>query len=353
MKGLLRPLYVLSTLVFAMLACNLPTMGGGADATPVLPAPNQTLTALFAITPQTTPTNTLPPIITATSANQPADTNPTATQVSAQPGTVATATQVSAQPGTVATATQISAQPGGSPTAASAPTATRPAPAATATIPAMRPRSPVTAKFLSTPPTLDGDWSEWKDLTTEYPATNVVYGQGSWANQDDLAGSFHVGWDNNNLYIAVKVRDDVYAQNASGENIFKGDCIEILLDTKLRDDFYYSQLSADDFQLGLAPGNPDVNGTREAYLWFPNSVAGSKTGVKLASRSETGLYRIEAAIPWSVFEVTPAEGMHLGFALSISDNDNTGENIQQSMVSNVSGRRLTDPTTWGDLLLSR
>jgi hypothetical protein len=311
----------------------MPTIAGG-DAAPTLPAPNQTLTALFAITPQTTPTTTLPPVVTATNPSQD------------QPGTSPTNT-------TAPSATVVSAQPGAAATATTAPSATRAVQAATATIPNMRPRSQVVAKFLTTPPTLDGDWSEWKDITTEYPATNVVFGQNNWTNQDDLAGSFHVGWDNNNLYIAVKVRDDKYVQNATGENIFKGDSIEILLDTKLREDFYFSQLSADDFQLGLTAGRPDVNGTREAYLWFPTTIAGSKTSVKIASRAENGIYRLEAAIPWSVFEMTPAEGMHLGFALSVSDNDNPNENVQQSMVSNVAGRKLTDPTTWGDLLLSR
>lgn len=334
MRALLRPLSVLSVLVLAALACNMPTAGGGA-ATPAIPAPNQTLTALFAITPQTTPTNTLPPVVTATSSGQ-ATAFPTATS-EAPPAP---------------TATTSSGQPGPLPTPTTAPTATRAA-AASATIPSMRPRAQVVAKFMSTPPTIDGDWSEWKEIGTEYPATNVVYGQGNWTGQDDLAGSFYVGWDNNNLYVAVKVRDDVYVQNAAGENIFKGDSVEILLDTKLRDDFYFGQLSADDFQLGLSPGRPDVNGTREAYLWFPTSIAGSKSSVKIASIAETGVYRLEAAIPWSVFEMTPAEGMSLGFALSVSDNDNPAENVQQTMVSNVAGRMLTDPTTWGNLLLSR
>ena len=207
------------------------------------------------------------------------------------------------------------------------------------------------ANYLNTPPTLDGDWSEWKDITQEYPANNVTYGRSNWTGEDDLAGSFHVGWDTTYLYVAVKVRDDQYVQNASGENIYKGDSLEILLDSKLRDDYYYSQLSPDDFQLGISPGRPDVNGTREAYLWFPTSVAGSKSGVKIAARSENGVYRVEAAIPWSLFETTPSVGAHYGFVLSVSDNDNPNENVQQTLVSNAAGRVLTDPTTWGDLEL--
>jgi hypothetical protein len=49
--------------------------------------------------------------------------------------------------------------------------------------------------------------------------------------------------------------------------------------------------------------------------------------------------------------MAPVSGNHYGFALSVNDNDDPNKNVQQSMVSNVPGRHLTDPTTWGDLQL--
>jgi len=72
--------------------------------------------------------------------------------------------------------------------------------------------------------------------------------------------------------------------------------------------------------------------------------------VTIGSISSSGLWRLEAAIPWSVLGISPYKGMHLGFAISVSDNDNPGTQ-QESMVSNAPGRMLTDPTTWGDLVL--
>jgi len=66
-----------------------------------------------------------------------------------------------------------------------------------------------------------------------------------------------------------------------------------------------------------------------------------------------GIYRVEARIPWSVFNVTPSNGKHFGFALSVSDNDNSGWNEQQSMVSSAGNRHLTQPMTWGELMLAR
>lgn len=321
MRRTLQVVFAMIALMAAQMACNLPTQENKPTG---LPSANQTLTALFAITPGGTSTPTLPPVVTSTTA----------------PGApTATSTQSPAANPT-ATFTQ---RP--NPTATSVPPS--------ATIPGMRPRAAIRAVFLSTPPVLDGDWSEWKDITDEYPAATLVYGGSNWTNADDLAGSFHIGWDNNYLYVAVKVRDDVYVQNATGENIFKGDSIEILFDRQLQADFYVSSLSPDDFQLGLSPGRPDPSGTREAYLWLPSNIAGNRSGVTIAARQETGIYRVEAAIPWNVLETTPVAGAHYGFALSVSDNDDASANVQQSMVSNVSTRRLTDPTTWGDLLLVR
>jgi hypothetical protein len=335
MKARTRVLLVLAALLAIQLACNLPAQS--TDATQI-PAPNQTLTALFAITPDQDATPTLPPVVTATLVS---GSNPTATQAPILAETATSAPTTAAQPTTAPTATSVP------PTAA---------PQFTPTIPDMRPRGGVVAKYMSTPPTIDGDWSEWKDKHTEYPATNVVYGRENWTGPDDLAASFYVGWDDNNLYIAVKVRDDQYVQNMSGENIFQGDSVEILLDTKLKEDFYYTQLSPDDFQLGLSPGRgvggPDTD-TKEAYRWFPSNIAGKQPDFPMATIQQQGVWRLEAAIPWSVFETKPTAGTNMGFVLSVSDNDDPNRNVQQSMVSNVAGRRLTDPTTWGNIRFER
>ena len=182
---------------------------------------------------------------------------------------------------------------------------------------------------MSTKPTIDGDWNDLPDK--EYPAEIVVFGRSAWSSVNDLSASFKTGWDANNLYLGVKVHDDVYAQNATGVNLFKGDSLEILLDRDVASDFFTTTVSADDFQLGISPGLGGVGGAKEAYLWLPANSAGSRSQVKIASqRSDSaGITRYEVAIPWSVFGVTPKSGKHLGFALSVSDNDNTGSNLQQ------------------------
>jgi hypothetical protein len=301
--------------------CNIPNRTPTSQ--PTLPAVNVTLTALYqtamAVIPSATPV--------------PASATPVRA--------VATSTKEALQP------TNTALPPTKAPATAVPPT---PAPTKPAPTQASSPES--SAPFLSTAPTIDGDWSEWKTVAREYPAQYSAYGKANRKDEDDLNASYYVGWDADYLYIAVKVRDDLYVQQAEGANIYKGDSIELLLDTNRAGDLGSHTLSADDYQVGISPGRPTIgDGNIEIYRWFPASKAGSVSGASIAAVDEGDVYRVEAAIPWSAFGVSPARGMRMGFALSVSDNDKTGEQIQESMVSSVPNRHLTDPDTWGILVL--
>lgn len=299
-----------------MTACNIP--GLKPNPTPILfPTPNFTMTALFSKDVE------IPPTITPLDAavTEPATSIPETAVATQQPSS--TPLIITATPAVVNTSTK----------------------AATATgVTTTRGGDWVSAKYLSTAPTIDGVWDEWD--TTQYPANYVVYGAGNWKNKDDLSSSFRVGWNNEYLFIAVKVYDDIYVQKETGQYIYKGDSLEVLLDTNLYGDLNYAALSPDDYQIGISPGKNDINGTKEAFLWFPSSKAGGLGNVKIAAVRNEEIYRVEAAIPWSVFGISPASGQQYGFGLSVSDNDNTSENIQQSMVSDLPYRSLVDPTTW-------
>lgn len=310
---------ILAVLVLGMgvLACNLP--GQTPTQVPEEPTPNRTMTALFSIITQQLPT-LAPPVPTAT-PEQHAVVSPTSL-----PPTEAVTLP---------------------PTRTSAPLVTNtPKPTEDP-----RPAGKASAAFLSTAPKLDGVWDEWD--TTAYPARFVVYGSDKHDGKEDLEGSYRIGWDNSYLYLAVKVIDDKYVQNASGADIFKGDSIELLLDADLTGDLNADSLSSDDYQLVVSPGKPDPDDPKEAYLYYPSNLAGARPQVQIAAVGGDGLYRVEIAIPWSLFGITPASGQRYGFAVSISDNDNESANEQQSMVSNVRNRALTDPTTWALLTLTK
>jgi hypothetical protein len=209
----------------------------------------------------------------------------------------------------------------------------------------------IQALFFSLPPVIDGNLDDW--TVPSYSANFVVYGSDQWSSSADLSATVQLGWDDQNLYIAAKITDDVFVQNASGENIFKGDSLELLLDTNFLADQFVSSLSPDDFQLGITAGSPSPGQAGEAYLWFPASISGKRSQVRIGAVQTASGYQVEGSVPWSLYEITPQPSLHLGFAFSVSDNDSPGQAVQQSMVSTVPRRRLSDPMTWGDLVLSK
>jgi hypothetical protein len=329
-----RPLLILVILLGVTLACNYSRFS--APTAIVFPTPDFTMTALF------NPTLTSPPVLTSTpTLALPTNIPPTGTSI-------ATGTNTS-----VPTPTSTPLPPTPTPTRTNSPTPSFVGPGS-------RPNYGLAAFYFSNPPEIDTNSDDWK--VDPYPIEAVVFGKSDYKGVGDLSARVRVGWDFNNLYLFVRVFDDVYVQNASGANLFKGDSLEILLDTNVSDDFYLAALTSDDFQLGISPGipGPDDNVSSdssapgqdsEAYLWYPTSLAGSKSGVVIASRDRVDGYVVEAAISWSVFNVQPKPGRHFGFAFSVSDNDNPDKNLQQTMISSSPIRILADPTTWGDLVI--
>lgn len=212
--------------------------------------------------------------------------------------------------------------------------------------------SPFHAIRLLSAPSIDGDVSDWGALLNA--ADKIVYRPANWSGPADNSASFAVGWDPAQLYVAVQVVDDHLVQTQRDGQLFKGDSVELLLDSDLAGDYTDLKLSADDYQIGFSPGDLAAGDPPpQAYLWFPKSREGLPAGVAVAAKPTADGYTIEAAIPWSSFEAAPTAGSRFGFVLSVSDNDAAGTADQQSMVSAVSTRRLTDPTTWGTLILDQ
>ena len=213
----------------------------------------------------------------------------------------------------------------------------------------VRPGPSVVAVHQAVPPIIDGDIGDWP--LPMYAMDSVVKGTEYYANIKDLFGEFKVGWDMQYLYIGVIVRDTSFVQTAGGFQLYQGDSLEILIDADLSSDFNDSQLNSDDFQIGISPGNLLESPNAEAYLWTPRDRAGKLETVLIGARLTDDGYMMEVAFPWVELGVLPFGGQHLGFLLSVSDNDSVNDNVQQSVISFAPERLLHDPTSWRDLVL--
>jgi hypothetical protein len=210
----------------------------------------------------------------------------------------------------------------------------------------------VIADTAALPPILDGDLSEWTGMNL-YESAFQVHTAGSWDGSDDLRALWRLSWDADQLYIGVEVFDDIHVQNQTGNLIFRGDSLDMQLDTDLAGD-YGDGLSPDDIQIIFSPG--DFAGLAPSAFRFQGSFEGQILdapghSIRLAAVATTAGYQLEAAIPWSDLNLTPQTGLVIGLALNANDNDLPGTAIQEVMKSHVASRTLTNPTTWGTLTL--
>jgi len=335
MKKIVYAILVTMLLVGMTAGCNLNASQEPTDI--VFPTPNLTMTALFA--PVEISTNTAPAPVVVTPTTGSGVTDPTQAQPTvALPTLMPTNTQpVPVLPTNTQAAVVVKTN------TPVAPTATTMKPTNT-TAPTATPKPVVTiyGTFFTSSPKIDGDWAEYSG--TQYPMDKIVYGGANWSGTSDLEASFQIGWDATYLYIASKIHDEKYVQTATGENIFKGDSLEILL---LNGSTIY--------QIGwtAGAGTVSVGDGFEAYRWFPTSKVGKLNSVLTAAKGGDGLYRVEVAIPWAELGITPANGATYRFAVSVSDNDDITANKQQTMMSNSPDRILVDAYSWGYLVLKK
>ncbi|MEO8083691.1 MAG: sugar-binding protein [Ardenticatenales bacterium] len=260
------------------------------------------------------------------------------------------ATFAAQQSGSPAAAMPLPATSGpteASPTEASAPPAEPPSVPTRAT-----PRSREGAPVWTVPRTsgtlqMDGWLDDWP--TAPLPIDTVVFGQGSWTGADDLSASARLAWDEQMLYVGVEVIDDTFSQTSTGGNLHLGDGIELQLDGQLAADFDDGTFNADDWQIGISPG--DLEGRPpEVYAWRP--IAGPVAGVRLGARATEQGYVLEAALPWAAFDINPRAIDTIGASLNISDNDSP-EPAQQTMIASSPRRTWGDPRTLGTWALGR
>lgn len=236
-------------------------------------------------------------------------------------------------------------------TVSTAPTATLPVTAATATLFPAADEAVATRR--DTPPLIDADLADWGGFM-QFASPYLVYQADGWDGSDDLVAVWQVSWDDDYLFFAFDISDDVHVQNQTGNQIFRGDSIDLQIDTGRAGNFS-PVISPDDLQITLSAGDFAVlppsafrfQGTAD------NEMRDAPGGhnILVAARPSASGYVLEAAVPWQDLNMTPYAGLVIGLAVNVSDNDRPGTAVQEIMKSSAPNRRFGDPTTWGTLRL--
>lgn len=179
-----------------------------------------------------------------------------------------------------------------------------------------------TAKF-SKPPLIDGKLADWNGFDYIYlgPQDYVDYQGNPDTGDDDMSCYFALGWDENNLYFAAEVHDDIHINEQSGELIWNGDCIQIGVDPELQ----RSSTAGTWYELGIALTSGGVMTAK-----FGNLIISPPSGSGKSDSSEKSVVRNEKKkityyewkIPKSdILPITLQAGKEIGFGLVVNDND--------------------------------
>ncbi len=226
------------------------------------------------------------------------------------------------------------------------------APAATVTLAAAAPDGLVTAVRLAAAPAIDGSLVEWGQIPS-FTARYIVEQEASWNGTMDVESFWRVGWDDQHLYLAVAVTDDVHVQTREPRLAYLGDSLELQFDTNLQAN-EGPGVNGDDYQYIISPGNfadrpPGAFRFRGDAQGVMNDFIGS--GARVAAMETAAGYDVEIAIPWSDLGLQAAAGLVLGAAFSINDLDTPGTAVQELMLSHIPSRKWLDPGSWGALEL--
>jgi hypothetical protein len=207
----------------------------------------------------------------------------------------------------------------------------------------VRVRRVAQATAVATPPTIDGDLSEWSGAKWQTIADRSQASQGveAWDGPKDLQGQFAVEEDNQNIYLAVRVTDDSVASNSP---TYEGDSVELCFadadDRKIsfsRDSDWLRLIVApfaggDNASAGATAGPTRLRKYQSRSMWGGEAGTQEFSGGQAAYVRDPKQYVIEIALPRS--------------ALGWDDPSDTLNEIDIAINDRDSGSRRESQLTW-------
>ena len=182
--------------------------------------------------------------------------------------------------------------------------------------------------------TIDGNLQEFEGLSEKFGSLNTV--TGTVISDQDCSAEFWSLWDDSDLYIGIKVTDDVLMDDSS--EIHWDDSAEIYIDA-LNDKS--GPYGSDDFQFITDISNTMVTFREGDPITMPS-------GTQYQILQNPGGYTLEFSIPFSSLGITPAEGYKLGFDIGVNDDDD-GSGRDGQIMWNMSDQGYRNTSVFGEI----
>jgi hypothetical protein len=201
-----------------------------------------------------------------------------------------------------------------------------------------------TAPQVTAPPAFDTNIDSWGKMLQIGLANPKVAA-------DDASGTGFVGWDEKNLYVGIKMRDNELLNTQPRAKLYSQDCVELFVSTEPRDSG--SGFGPKDYQFFLAPtsgeGKPIVGFVSDRESGKVDDVGGA---TNFTAKIDKG-WLMETAIPWTALGgIKPQKGMQLALEIRVNDADTSHPRFKIDPVD-VPNEVITptDPSTWSKLEL--
>ena len=226
------------------------------------------------------------------------------------------------------------------------------------------------APRLAGAPPLDGSAKVWDAVAPIrlQGREMVVRSPQYYSGNDDLNANLRYAWDADNLYFSAEVNDDVYLQQNTGFNIWKGDCIQLGFNLDpLQSRENTGNLLADsqanrhsEINLALTSNGPEsyrsISFDKVKLPVAQLLPTDLKLSVVKRERTPSGVTLIyQAAIPWKTLglDAAPKVGDRIGIAATVNDMDDPKQ-LDPSALGLFDGVSATkDPTQFGVLVLGK
>ncbi len=230
---------------------------------------------------------------------------------------------------------------------------------------------------------IDGDLSDWDTtrcvkINTEGQITDQIE---HWDGEADCSVEVYAMWDEENLYIAMKILDDTPLVYREGFPLDELDAVVLFLSTNPDADATRTAYEATDWRIVLSADS--FNDSYDFFTYVDRDMVADNKGWETAGEYgdelvfddyEAAIVKIDGGIVWEsklplhnlanddIAQLTPAAGMTLGFDFSILDVDLPCPGIhslRMQLTAELTGkdRKPTmhnvdeDPSLWGTLTL--
>lgn len=168
------------------------------------------------------------------------------------------------------------------------------------------------------PPSVDGDLSEWASA----PAISFVPQDGR--SPEDHSVSFSVARHADDLFVAVRVRDDAVVRRHRGRPLWKDDCVELWIDSRFDADYFFNMPhNPGCYQIDIAPALGPEFPIEHIIYRHPTLEHTALPEIQAASRLTESGYVVEARIPLAALRkgAPPDSQGRIGFNVSSCDAD--------------------------------